>query len=221
MEALELKQIMDAYNTKLDQTLHINKSSMLEMQLEKPKKVTDKVHKYRIFETVSFSLLAIFTAWYTANHWGQTHLVISGIVLHLFTLIALVGSIGQLVLLQQIDFSKPIVEIRKKIELVNSHQLLFIKLLFLSGPVWWAYAIVSIDVFLGVDLFLYLDSDFVLRYLILNFLLIIPLGWAFYKLSYKNLHIKWVRKTIKFFVGTKTMKALEFLNEIEEFKSKD
>jgi hypothetical protein len=64
-----------------------------------------------------------------------------------------------------------------------------------------------------------LDPDFVLRYLVINFLLIIPLLWVFYKLSYKNLHIKWVRKTIRLFTGTKTMKALEFLNDIEEFKN--
>lgn len=219
MEALELKKIIDAYDNKLDKTLHLNISSMNELQLEKPQNSTKKILRYRIFEVVIFSFLAMFSGWYIANNLDQTHLVISGIILHVFTLVALVGSIGQVVLLQQIDFSKPIVEIRKKIELVNSHSLLFVKLVFLSAPVWWAYAIVAIDLFLGVDFYLYLDSDFVLRYLVINFLLIIPLLWVFNKLSYKNLHIKWVRKTIRLFTGTKTMKALEFLNDIEEFEN--
>ncbi len=220
MEALELKKIMAAYDNKLDKTLRLNKSSMNELRLEKSQNSTKKILRYRIFEVVVFSFLAIFLGWYIANNLGQTHFVISGIILHVFTLAALVGSIGQIVLLQQIDFSKPIVEIRKKIELVNSHGLLFVKLIFLSAPVWWSYAIVAIDLFLGTDLYLYLDPDFVLRYLVVNFLLFIPLLWFFYKLSYKNLHIKWVRKTIRLFTGTKTMKALEFLNDIEEFKIK-
>lgn len=219
MEALELKKIMAAYDNKLDKTLRLNKSLMNELRLEKSQNSTKKILRYRIFEVVIFSFLAIFLGWYIANNLDQTHLVISGIILHVFTLVALVGSIGQIVLLQQIDFSKPIVEIRKKIELVNSHGLLFVKLIFLSAPVWWSYAIVAIDLFLGADLYLYLDPDFVLRYLVINFLLIIPLLWVFYKLSYKNLHIKWVRKTIRLFTGTKTMKALEFLNDIEEFKN--
>lgn len=219
MEALELKKIMAAYDNKLDKTLRLNKSSMNELRLEKSQNSTKKILRYRILEVVIFSFLAIFLGWYIANNLDQTHLVISGIILHVFTLVALVGSIGQIVLLQQIDFSKPIVEIRKKIELVNSHGLLFVKLIFLSAPVWWSYAIVAIDLFLGTDLYLYLDPDFVLRYLVINFLLIIPLLWVFYKLSYKNLHIKWVRKTIRLFTGTKTMKALEFLNDIEEFKN--
>ena len=219
MEAFELKKIMEAYDNKLDKTLHLNKSSMNELQLGKPQNSTKKILRYRIFEVVFFSFLAIFSGWYIANNLDKTHLAISGIILHVFTLIALVGSVGQVVLLQQIDFSKPIVEIRKKIELVNSHGLLFVKLVFLSAPVWWSYAIVAIDFFLEVDLYLYLDSDFVLRYLVINFLLIIPILWVFNKLSYKNLHIKWVRKTIRLFTGIKTLKALEFLNDIEEFEN--
>jgi len=219
MEAVELNKIMEAYDNKLDKTLRLNLSSMNELQLEKPQNSTKKILRYRISEVVIFSFLALFLGWYIANNLDQSHLVISGIILHVFTLIALVGSIGQVVLLQQIDFSKPIVEIRKKIELVNSHELLFVKLIFLSAPVWWSYAIVGLDLFLGFDIYVHLEQDFVVRYLVINFLLIIPLVWILNKLSYKNLHIKWVRKTIRFFTGTKTMKALEFLNDIEEFEN--
>ena len=219
MEAVELKKILQAYDNKLDKTLRLNKSSMEELQLEKSRNSTKKILRYRIFEVVIFSFMALFLGWYIANNWGQTHLVISGVIVHIFTLIALVGSIGQVVLLQQIDFSKPIVEIRKKIEMVNSHGLLFVKLVFLSAPVWWTYAIVALDLFLGVDLYVHLESGFVVRYLVINFLLIIPLVWFFNKLSYQNLHIKWVRKTIRLFTGAKTMNALEFLNDIEEFEN--
>ena len=215
METDELKKILEAYDNKLDKTLHLNISSMKNLQLEKSQNSTNKIIIYRVFEVVMFSFLVIFLGGYIANNLDQTHLVISGIFVNVFALIALVGSIGQVVLLQQIDYSKPIVEIRKKIEFVNTHGLLFIKLIFLSAPVWWSYAIVAIDLFLGIDLYVHLDPDFVVRYLVVNFLLIIPLIWVFNKLSYKNLHIKWVRKTIGLFTGTKTMKALNFLNEID------
>ncbi|MGB0807154.1 MAG: hypothetical protein ACPGRC_10705, partial [Salibacteraceae bacterium] len=219
MEAQELNKIMAAYDDKLDQTLQLNLSSINELPLQKPESTTNKVLKYRVFEVVIFSLLAILLGGYIASNLDQTHLVVSGIILHVFTLIAIVGSIGQVVLLQQINYSKPIVEIRKKIELVNSHNLLFVKILLLSAPVWWSYAIVGLDVFLGYDIYVYLDSDFVVRYLVINFLLIIPLIWFLNKLSYKNLHIKWVRKTIVLITGSKTRKAMEFLEDIKEFEN--
>jgi len=219
MEAVELKKILQAYDGKLDKTLSFNKLLMEKLQLEKPQNRTKKILIYRVFEVVMFSFLVLFLGRYIANNWCQTHFAVSGIIVTVFSIIALVGSIGQVVLLQQIDFSKPIVEIRKKIELVNSHGLLFVKLIFLSVPVWWSFAIVSIDLFLGVDLYVYLYPDFVIKYLAVNLLLIIPIVWFLNKLSYKNLHIKWIRKTIGLFTGKKTNEALNFLNDIEKFEN--
>lgn len=218
MEAEELKKILAAYDNKLNEKLSLNVTSLKSINLEKSKKSTQSVLKYRIAEIVVFALITLFMGSYITTNWSQTHLALSGIIVGVFTLIALSGSIGQVALLQQIDFSKPIVDIRKKIELVNTHGLLFLKLMFLSTPIWWSYVVVGSDYFLNIDLYSNMDADFVLKYLMVNSLLIIPMVWLFNKLTYKNLNVKWVRKTMGFFAGTKTMKALEFLNDIEEFE---
>ncbi|MFL0351982.1 hypothetical protein [Xanthomarina sp. GH4-25] len=219
MEAGELKKILAAYDTKLDEKLSLNLASFKSINLDKSEKKTLSILKYRIIEIVVFSLLAVFMGNYIASNWTQTHLAISGIIVGVFTLIALAGSIGQVTLLKQIDFAKPIVDIRKKIELVNTHGLLFVKLMLLSTPIWWAYIVVGSDYMFNIDLYAHMDVDFVLKYLMVNSLLIIPLVWFLNKLTYKNLHVKWVRKTIGFFIGSKTMKALEFLNDIEKFEN--
>lgn len=219
MEALELKKILAAYDTKLDEKLSLNVTSFKSINLNKSEKRTQSILKYRIIEIVVFSLLALFMGNYIANNWNQTHLAISGIIVGVFNLIALAGSIGQVTLLKQIDFAKPIVDIRKKIELVNSHGLLFLKLMFLSTPIWWSFVVVASNYFFNIDLYANMDVDFVLKYLMINSLLIIPLVWFLNKLTYKNLHIKWVKKTIGLFLGVNTMKALEFLNDIEKFEN--
>lgn len=219
MEAEELNKILAAYDTKLDKKLSLNLATFKNINLDKSEKSTHSILKYRIIEIVVFSLIAIFMGNYIAKNWGQTHLEISGIIVSVFTLIALSGSIGQVVLLNQIDFSKPIIDIRKKIELVNTHGLLFLKLMFLSTPIWWSYVIVGSDVFFNIDLYAYMDTDFVIKYLMVNSLLIIPLVWFLNKLTYKNLNVNWIRKTMRLFIGVKTMKALEFLKNIEEFES--
>ncbi len=72
-------------------------------------------------------------------------------------------------------------DIRKKIELVNTHGLLLVKLIFLSAPIWWSYTIVAFDIFLDIDLYVHLEPAFVTRYLIANGLLLIPLIWLFKK----------------------------------------
>jgi hypothetical protein len=155
---------------------------------------------------------------FVAHHWNEPHFAISGLIVELFSIIALIGSIGQIVLLNQIDYSKPILEIRKKIELVNAHSFLFFKLILVSISVWWAYAIIGLYLFWGFDIYPYLEPGFVNRYLLVNGLLIVPLIWFLNQLSYKNLHIKWVRKVIESVTSTKIKKALNFLKVIETFK---
>jgi len=219
MEARELKKILAAYDTKLNETLSLNVASFKRINLDKSEKSTQRILTYRIIEIIVFSLLSLCMGNYIATNWSQTHLALSGIIVGIFTLIALAGSIGQVTLLQQIDYTKPIVTIRKNIELVNAHGLLFVKLMFLSTPIWWSYIVVASDLLFNIDVYAKMDVDFVLKYLMVNSLLIIPLVWFLNKLTYKNLHIKWVRKTLGLFIGSKTMKALAFLNAIEEFEN--
>jgi len=219
MEAIELKQLMADYNHKLDEIIHLNKdAAMKNLQLKKSQKKTSSLLFYRIFEFSIYVFIVLFLGYFIARHWNETHFAISGLIVELFAIIALIGSVGQIVLLHQIDYSKPIMEIRKKIELVNAHGFLFLKLILISIPLWWAYAIVGIYFFLGIDIYQYLEANFVIRYLVINGLLIVPLIWFLNQLSYKNLSIKWVRKIIESVISTKTRKALNFLQDIERFE---
>jgi hypothetical protein len=42
--------------------------------------------------------------------------------------------------------------------------------------------------------------------------------YLFQKLSYKNIHIKWVKAFNESYGGKKLTKAMEFLKDIEEYK---
>ena len=133
MELTELKGLVKKHDNQLDHMLRLNSETIKKIQLQKPQRNINTTLRKRVFEVICFTTFALCTGMYIAANLEQTHLVVSGIIVHLFTLVALIGSIGQVVLLKQIDYSKPIVEIRKKIELVNAHDLFFFKLMFLSA----------------------------------------------------------------------------------------
>lgn len=42
--------------------------------------------------------------------------------------------------------------------------------------------------------------------------------YLYNKLTYKNIHIKWVKVFIEGFGGKKLTKAMQFMNEISEYK---
>ncbi len=109
METDELKELFAAYEAKLDRVLQLSEGTLKKIDHDKIQKQTRWIFVLRSIEVGSFSILAIILGSYIANNWAVTHLAVSGIIIHLFSLIALVGSIGQLVLLQQIDYKKPII----------------------------------------------------------------------------------------------------------------
>ena len=111
MEASELKNILEAYDRKLDRNLKLNSAALKNINLEKSEKKTRTVLLHRGIELVFYAFLALFMGNYIATNWDQMHLAVSGSVVGVFTLIALAGSVGQVVLLQQIDFTKPLVDI--------------------------------------------------------------------------------------------------------------
>jgi len=219
MNAMELEQLMEEYNRKLDEIIHLNKNNTFKnLPFRKSRQTTNSLLFYRITEVAFWGLVVVFMGSFVAFHLKEIHLAVSGLIIELFALIALTGSIGQIVLIRQIDYSKPVVEIRKKIESVNAHGLLFIKLLMISLPVWWVYAIVGLYLLFGIDIYPYLNPKFVTVYLTMNGVLVIPLIWFLNKLSYENLHIKWVQKTINGLTSPRTRMALHFLKEIEVFE---
>ena len=218
METTEIIRKIEAYEIKIEESLTLNKAILKNIQLEKSEKKIKSILVYRTIDLFLFAFLTLYLGNYVVTHWSETYLAISAIIVSVFALIALAGSIGQVALLQQIDFSKPLVDIRKKIELANTQNILFIKLILLSIPLWWSFSLVSPDVFLGFDLYTHLNDVFISWYLIFNTALAIPIIWLTNKLTYKNTHIGWVRKTIGLFSGTKTRKATEYLNEIEDLE---
>ena len=60
MEVGELKKMLAAYDTKLDEKLSLNVASLKSINLDKSEKSTQSILKYRIIEIVIFSLLALF-----------------------------------------------------------------------------------------------------------------------------------------------------------------
>ncbi len=94
MKEDELNKILAAYDQKLEKQLRLNETVIRAINFEKPKQHKQTILITRVLEIVCFSLLALFLGSYIANNWHSSHLAISGIIVGVFTLISLAGSIG-------------------------------------------------------------------------------------------------------------------------------
>lgn len=153
MNLEQMQSVWQQHNHKLDECINLNKRLLQERQIESQKGELNKLILTRSIEGIVFFAIVVALGNYIAASWSLTAAVMSAVVLNIFALVGLAGSIGQVVLLSKIDFSKPVKQTLFDLITVRTHSLRIFKLLLLSAPFYMAYVFLGYDILLGVDLF--------------------------------------------------------------------
>lgn len=107
---------------------------------------------------------------------------------------------------------------QKKLEQLKTHMVQITRLMMLSIPFYMVYIVLGFKLFFGVDIVAQGDPKWWIANIILS-LLFIPLAVLIYrKLSWKNIHIAWVKSFIYSTGGKQVTQAMGFLQEIDNFE---
>ncbi len=196
--------------------IEINQNMLSEMKMNKQMKELSNMKWARIIEGTLFFIIVVLLWQYIAQNFTMSAATISAGILNMFAIIGLAGCIGQVVLISEIDYSKPISELQKDIYRVCSHKLQLTKLLMMSTPFYLAYGFMVCDILFGFDLFLHLEQHMIWFYSVSSALMFIVAAWLFAKLNYHNITTNWVRSTIQFIVGERLVNMAQFINNIEK-----
>ncbi|MBS1516460.1 MAG: hypothetical protein JSS91_00045 [Bacteroidetes bacterium] len=220
MELEKLKTIWDGYDEKLDETLEINRELLTALKLEKVKSKLRKFVLLRIVELV-FTVWAVSFLWdFAADHISLIQFVLPAAVLMIFFILGIAGIVRQFVAIGMIDYSEPVIEIQKKLVLLESHVLMVIRVALLSLPFYMAYIIIGAEYFFGTDIVTSADSGWLTAQLIFSLLLIPAALWLYFKLSYKNIEKPYLRKFLDYSAGSQLGNSLKLMKEIDEFEKK-
>ena len=74
--------------------------------------------------------------------------------------------------------------------------------------------------FFAYDFWVHTSAIFALVNMGIGFLLFPFIWWVFKKISYKNMNIPWVKYLIEHAGGKTIVRAMEFLNEIDDYENK-
>lgn len=212
MEELEIKQLWQQYDKRLEESLRINKQIIREMQTQKAE---SKINSFQIRQVVGLILgifWVIFLGFLVVNTLNNLYFAISVGLIMLFNIFAIAVYIRNLELLSQINITDNITDSQQKLatiqsSLINVGRILILQTPFYctfyysnelvahAGTLFWLIQLVALSFFTGLSIYLYRT------------------------LTYKNIHRKWVRNIIGSFGGKTLTKAMEFLNEIEDYRT--
>lgn len=221
MELDELKSIWSRYDKKLDKNLKLNIRVIKELNLDKTKSNLHRLMVLRMAELLFCLMIVISLGDFIGSHIWDPQFAIPAFILNVFAIIGLAGSIGQIALIGQIDYSDSITSIQRKIEKIQSHMLMMLKLLILSLPFYIAYIILGFKLFFDIDAYAHFDHNWWVANIIFSVALVPLAMWIYRKLSFKNDDHSLIRKLIDGTGGKQITAAAHFLYEIEEFEKEN
>lgn len=227
MELDDLKLLWTRYDTKLGETLRINMDLLRELNLTKVKSNLKYIFYSKLFEAI----VIILCVWYFSpilyNSRTELQIVLPLGLLISFWIISLIVVIKQMFLILSVDYSKSVAVIQKRLTLIKLSIIQYVRISFLSFPLWFALTLVAVKIFLG-DMIQEKSPDsfwalFNSWWFILTSIctICIPAGiWIYKKFTYKNLNNWMVRFFFKSSGGKQLTESMKFLEEINEFEKK-
>jgi hypothetical protein len=218
MEDIELKAIWNAYDSKIEEAKLLNMQSwainLRVFETLQKDKATSKLNRLATYKIVAalFGIpwIAVLGILLYGNHFSNIYFSVSIAMILAFTLIAVAFYIRQAVAIRQINYSESITVTQQRLAKLQTSTINSIRFLWLQMPFYttwfWSNKWMSTDIKFWIITFPVT--------LLFTFFAI----WLYRNISLKNMDKKWCRLFISGIEWTSIMKAMGFLEEIEEFK---
>ena len=212
MEHAALIELWHQYDQKLEKNLQLNYRIIKEMQTQKYEDHIGSFRRNQIIGVVCGIVWILLLVFLVVNTLDNIYFVISVGLIALFNVFAVAAYVRHLAMLDRVDITDNITDAQKKLAAIQTSLNNVGRILVLQSPFYCTFWYSQELVDHGGTTFWLINLSIVALFVIISF-------YLFNKLTYKNIHIRWVRRFIESFGGKKLIKAMEFLKEIEEYKT--
>jgi len=219
MEDKVLSELLNEYDKKISESLSVNTQLVSELKTKKSYSQLKKLRRNRLIELVIALFISFLLGIFLYNSWYIIGWVISACIIMSFTIFAITSCIRQLILISKFNLNQPVVENQKILANLQLYNIMYLRIGILQIPFYMTYITIMVRIFFGIDFWVHVSLPWVLVNLAFSVLLFPFIWWVFKKISYKNMNIPWVKKFIESAGGKTIARAMEFLNEIEDYKT--
>ena len=220
MEDNELKNMWKEYDRKIEESKILNLQSWVlnlqSFEYMKTGKAKSKLNALGIQKKWMIALGFIwvfFLVFLIVNslEFSKIFFVISAGAIAVFTSIAIITYIKQIVLINEIDNSDSLVEAQRKVASLQASTLKIVGILFLQSPFYTTF-FWSPQMITGDPL-----AFWAISFPVAIFFVWLSV-WLYRNISFKNVNKKWFKILFSSSEWTLVVKAMRYLNEIDEFK---
>jgi hypothetical protein len=216
MEDTEIINLWKSYGKKLEENLALNRKNAEDITQIKVQSLLASMKPLKIFTILAGILWVVFIDILLINLFpvASPFFLISAGIQVLLTTLAIGIYLYQLVLIQQVDTSEPIVRTQDTLARLTASTLWVTRLLFLQLPVWTTFYLTTSMVENGNRIFLTVQTVITLVFTLLAV-------WLFRNINYANRDKKWFKLLFDGKEWTPVMKSMELLRQIDDYRLND
>jgi hypothetical protein len=219
MTDIELQDIWKAYNKKIEesrilnlQSWALNRQCFESIQTHKAQQKLNALAKFKVGAIVLGILYVLFLGVLIyGNQLNNLYFTASIGMIMLITLISIAVYIRHIVLIQQINYSETILGAQKKLATLQSSTINIVRIAFLQMPFYSTF---------------FWSKEWIVFSSIKTWLIPIPVTlffvlltvWLYRNISLHNANKRWFKILMGTPEWTSITQAMQFMNEIEEFK---
>ena len=214
MEDAAIISLWKSYGEKLDESLLLNRQNAADITKMKVHSFLSSMRPLKIFSILAGILWVGFVDVLIIGSFSFANIffLVSAIIQVLLTKLAIGIYLYQLILIQQVDISQPVLTTQDKLARLKSSTLWVAKLLFLQLPVWTTFYW-NAGMLTNGNVFLYIIQAIVT----LSFIGIAV--WLFINIKYENRDKKWFRLIFSGKEWDPVIKSMDLLHQLDEYKN--
>jgi hypothetical protein len=212
MDDNTLINLWKAQDEKLNRTMKLNLYLLESLQKQKAASKLNSLARFKLWAVILGILWTLFLGLLIyGNQLKNIYFTVSLGIIMLFTVLAVAVYIKHIVLIRQLDYSQSITNTQKKLSQLQTSTF-NTRFLLLQAPFYTTW-------FWSTEMIGKMNIKFWLISVPITLLFTFLAIWLYLNLTQQNMNKKWVRAFINSTPEhTSVFKAIDFLNEIEEFK---
>jgi len=213
MEDMDLQAVWKAYDNKLEKLLQLNLHTFEALQTQKANTTLRQLFLPKTLGIILGQIWVLFLGSFAFFALKHVYLFfgISVAAIMVITIIAMAAYVRDMVLIYRINNDDTITGVQEKLAQLQLSTITTIRISVLQLPFYTTF-------YLSKDMLLSGNFAYLALAIITSGLAFFGAIWLYKNINYKNIDKKWLRSLLKGSGWNATVKAMEFLKEIDTFK---
>ena len=216
MELDDMKGAWLALDRRLQRNEALNLHAFKESRLEKLRASLRPLIAGQVVQLLAGVLMTLVFAPYWVEHRDVPHLLVTGLALHAYALMFIVFAVRDLVMIQRIDYSTPVLDIQRRLAQLRAWRIRVAPIFGAAGCVIWVPLMLWLfDVVFGADV--YAANPGIVYILLASGLVCLALMVALIRWSRHPRRARIAKNLEDGAAGKSVGKAQRFLDEVAAF----